>query len=111
MLITTVVDETFEGAKIYESSCRTADSHEFQNIKLNLAEIEYDYAFAKEADREIGLEDCIIKNGQFFGVLCECFDDTFTKRAFRISRKALLKYQLVFFLFCALCKVVICVLT
>lgn len=109
MLIKTVVDETFEGAKLYKSYCRAEGSEDFQEIELNLAEIEYDDAFVKalsdkiseyyihtkftydyesssdagdgrddyyteENDEQINLNECIIKNNQFFGVVCESFE-------------------------------------
>lgn len=109
MLLKTLVTENFEGAKTYESYCRTAESEDFQNIRLTIAEIEYDEAFAEtvscetakyyihtvftfdyesgsdagdgrdeyyteENDEQIDLSKCIIKDGEFFGVMCESFD-------------------------------------
>ena len=109
MLIKTIVDETFDGAKIYGASCRGVDAESFENIELRLADIEYDDAFAEnlsckiseyyihtkftydyesssdagdgrddyyteEEDCEINLIDCIIKDGELFGVLCESFE-------------------------------------
>ncbi len=53
MLIKTVVDETFEGAKLYKSHCRADGSEDFQNIELKLAEIEYDDAFAETLSHKI----------------------------------------------------------
>ena len=109
MLIKTVVDKAFEGAKLYKSHCRAAGSEDFQNIELNLADAEYDDAFVgmlscqtanyylhtvftfdyesssdagdgrddyytEEADEQLDPAACIIKDGQLFGVMCECFD-------------------------------------
>lgn len=109
MLIKTVVDETFEGAKEYKSWCRADGVEDFQKVELNIAEIEYDDAFAEnlsrkiseyyihtifsydyesssdagdgrddcyteEDDQQINLNECIIKDNQFFGVVCECFE-------------------------------------
>lgn len=109
MQIKTVVDEAFAGAKLYKSHCRAAESGEFLNLELPLAEIEYDDAFVQElshsmaqyyihtvftfdyesssdagdgrdeyyteeADEQLDLASCIVKDGQLFGVMCECFD-------------------------------------
>ena len=109
MLIKTVVDETFEGAKLYKSYCRAEGSEDFQEIELNLAEIEYDDAFVEtlirniaeyyihtvftydyesssdagdgrddyykeENDEQVDISACIIRDGQFIGVMCGCFD-------------------------------------
>ena len=110
MLIKTVVDETFEGGKLYKSYCRADGSEVFQDVELNLAEMEYSGDFVKmltrnvaeyymhtvftydyesssdagdgrddyyteENDEQIDLTACIIKDGQFIGVMCECFDE------------------------------------
>ena len=109
MLIKTVVDETFEGAKLYECSCCAEGSKDFLKFGLNIAEIEYDDAFAEkisaqiseyymhtiftydyesgsdagdgredyyteEKDLPITLNECIIKDNRFFGVICEKFE-------------------------------------
>ena len=109
MLLKTVVDETSEAAKLYKSHCRQEGSEAFQNIELNVAEIEYDDTFVEtltrkiteycihtvftfdyesssdagdgrddyyteEADEQLDLAACIIKDGQLFGVMCESFD-------------------------------------
>ncbi len=109
MLIKTAVDGTLEGAKLYKSYCRADGSENFQNIELNLAEMEYDDAlvetisrniaeyhihtvftydyesssdagdgrddyYTEESDEQIDLAACIIKDGQFIGVMCEYSD-------------------------------------
>lgn len=109
MLIKTVVDDAFEGAKTYKSYCLANDAGEFQNVELCLAKIEYDEKFVEnlsniisgyyihtkftfdyessgdagdgrdeyyteEKDLQIALGECIIKDGQFFGVVCESFE-------------------------------------
>ncbi len=109
MLILTVVDETFEGAKTYKSYCRADESSDFQRVELTVAELEYDAAFTaalsrkiseysihtvftydyesssdagdgrddyytEESDEALDVSKCIVKNNQFFGVLCESFD-------------------------------------
>ena len=53
MLIKTVVDETFEGAKLYKSYCRAEGLEDFQEIELNLAEVDYDDAFVETLTRKI----------------------------------------------------------
>ena len=108
MLIKTVVDETFENAKLYKSHCRADGAENFQNIELRLAETEYDDAFVEmlsrktaeyyihtvftfdyesssdagngrddyyteEEDLKIDINDCVIKDNEFFGVVCESF--------------------------------------
>ncbi|MBQ5823998.1 MAG: hypothetical protein IIW48_04245 [Clostridia bacterium] len=52
MLIKTVVDETFENAKLYKSHCRADGAKDFQNIELRLAETEYDDAFVETLSRK-----------------------------------------------------------
>ena len=52
MLIKTVVDETFENAKLYKSHCRADGAEDFQNIELRLAETEYDDAFVETLSRK-----------------------------------------------------------
>ena len=52
MLIKTVVDETFENAKLYKSHCRADGAEAFQNIELRLAETEYDDAFVETLSRK-----------------------------------------------------------
>lgn len=110
MRIKTAVDNTFEGATLYKSHCRTEGSEDFQDIELWLAEIEYDVTFVEtlsrktaeyyihtvftfdyesssdagdgrddyykeEEELQIDINKCIIKDNQFFGVMCECFDE------------------------------------
>ena len=53
MLIRTVVNETFENAKLYKSYCQADSSKDFQNVELYLAEIEYDDAFTEALIRNI----------------------------------------------------------
>ena len=109
MLLYTIVDSTFEGAKRHECYCKTKGSESSEKIELYLAEKEYDDAFVEEISRktaeyyihtvftfdyesssdagdgrddyyteeddlQINLNNCIIKNDQFFGVTCEAFD-------------------------------------
>lgn len=109
MLLKTVVDKTFESAKLYKSYCRADEAENFQGFELCLAETEYDDAFAEalsrktaeyyihtvftfdyesssdagdgrddyyteEADEQLDLAACIIKDGRLFGVMCESFD-------------------------------------
>ena len=45
MRLKTVVEETFEDAKIYKSHCREAGTEKYQNVELRLAEMEYDDVF------------------------------------------------------------------
>ena len=47
MLIKTVIDETFENAKLYKSHCRADEAENFQGFELCLAEEEYDEAFVE----------------------------------------------------------------
>jgi len=109
MLLQTIVDDTFDGAKGYTGYCRAAATEDFQRIDLKLTETEYDDAFAEtlsrniadycihtvftydyesssdagdgrddyykeEEELQIDINNCIIKDNQFFGVMCECFD-------------------------------------
>ena len=53
MLIKTIVDSTYEGAKRYKSHCRQAGSEAFEDIELHIAEIEYADGFSDEISREI----------------------------------------------------------
>ena len=53
MLIKTVVNETFENAKLYKSYCHADGSEDFQDVELYLAEKEYDDAFAETLTRNI----------------------------------------------------------
>lgn len=52
MLLKTVVDKTFESAKLYKSYCQAEGSTDFQNIELCLAETEYDDAFVETLSRK-----------------------------------------------------------
>lgn len=108
MRLKTVVDETFEGGNVYKSWCRTDASEKYREMKLTLAELEYEDAFAEtisrdaaqyhlhtvftydyesssdagdgrddyykeETDEQVDPAACIVKDGQFVGVICECF--------------------------------------
>lgn len=53
MLLKTVVKEAFEGAKIYKSYNRPKDSEKFENVELQLAEMEYGDAFLEALSREV----------------------------------------------------------
>lgn len=59
MLLYTIVDSTFEGAKRYESSSDAGDGRD-------------DY-YTEEETLQIDPAVCIIKDGQLFGVMCESF--------------------------------------
>ena len=109
MLLYTIVDSAFAGAKRYECYCKAQGSENSEKIELHLAEKEYDEAFAQklsvvlqnycihtvythdyesssdagdgrddyyteENDKEVCLNQCIIKDGQLYGVMCESFD-------------------------------------
>lgn len=108
MLLYTIVDSTFEGAKRYECYCKAKEAESSEKIELHLTEMEYDEAFAEtlsaalanycmhtvftydyesSSDAGDGRDDCyteeetlqidpamcIIRDGQLFGVMCECF--------------------------------------
>ena len=53
MLIKTIVDETFENAKLYKSHCRADEAEDFQDFELKLAEVEYDDALIERLSCEI----------------------------------------------------------
>lgn len=53
MLIKTVVDATSENTKGYKGYCRAEGMEDFQDIELQLAEVEYDDSALKALSREI----------------------------------------------------------
>lgn len=110
MLIKTIVDNSFEGATMFERCTRDTTKDVLVTSKLYIAPIDYDDAFVKnlteevskwyvhttyindyesstdagdgrddyskeEKDVEIGLDDCIVKDGVFSGVICKAFDN------------------------------------
>ena len=48
MLLYTIVDSAFEGAKRYESYCKTKEAESSEKIELYLAEMEYDAAYTEK---------------------------------------------------------------
>ena len=59
-------------SKISEYYIRTIYTHDYESSS-DAGDGRDDY-YTEENDEQINLNQCIIKNNKFFGVICECFD-------------------------------------